>query len=292
VWQQNRQQKVFYRPGGFTFVQSVWHSEIWTNITVYRASYSNSGGLELCFGRAKPIKDSPWLWDFVAKLQFAFECNYLGKILRLHDMSNLQDMSNFLFMSMTGPKMSQHIQVASILLHDAILVLGLFCLHLNTIGWSGHVQECSAKKRIVGTPFPHQIKTKATPNSSNNVSICLQGLIHWIFLFHCRLLTSGANLHVASTSVRSQPCFNVIVCISHLHVSLVVQKVMGTLSHTKKMYGNVVPTPLHPGHVTCTICRDNWLGFKSLWLGFRIRAYNQGVGSIFKLRGSLFRVRI
>jgi len=27
-------------------------------------------------------------------------------------------------------------------------VLGLFCLHLNTIGWSGHVQECSAKKEV------------------------------------------------------------------------------------------------------------------------------------------------
>jgi len=65
---------------------------------------------------------------------------------------------------------------------------------------------------------------------------------------------------------------------------------MGTLSHTKKTYGNVVPTPLHSGLVTSTICRVNWLGFKSLWLGFRIRAYGQGVGSIFKLRGS--RVRI
>jgi len=41
---------------------------------------------------------------------------------------------------------------------------------------------------------------------------------------------------------------------------------MGTLSHTKKMYGNIVPTPLHPGHVTSTICRDNWFIFRSLWL--------------------------
>jgi len=55
----------------------------------------------------------------------------------------------------------------SILLHEAIPVLGLFCLHLNTIGWSGHAQECSAKKRGVGMPFPHQIKRKATPNSWN-----------------------------------------------------------------------------------------------------------------------------
>jgi len=126
-------------------------------------------------------------------------------------MSSLQDMSNFLFMSMTGPKVAQCIQVVSILLHEAKPMLGIFCLHLNAIDWRGHVQECSAKKRGVGTPFPHQIKRKAAPNSLNKVSVCLQELLHWIFLFHCRLLTSSANLHVARTSVRSQPCFNVIV---------------------------------------------------------------------------------
>jgi len=30
--------------------------------------------------------------------------------------------------------------------------------------------------------------------------------------------------------------------------------------------------------VTSTICRDNWLGFKSLWLGYRISAYGQVLG--------------
>jgi len=42
---------------------------------------------------------------------------------------------------MTGPKVAQCIQVGlvSILLHEAKLVRGLFCLHLNTIGRSGHV---------------------------------------------------------------------------------------------------------------------------------------------------------
>jgi len=56
-------------------------------------------------------------------------------------------MSNFLFMIMTEPKVVQCIQVGlvSILLHEAKPVLGLFCFHLNTIGLSGHVQECSAK---------------------------------------------------------------------------------------------------------------------------------------------------
>jgi len=46
------------------------------------------------------------------------------------------------------------------------------------------------------------------------------------------------------------------------------------------------------GHVTSTIRRDNWLGFKSLWLGFRIRAFAQGLGSSFSFSGSVFRVRV
>jgi len=37
----------------------------------------------------------------------------------------------------------------------------------------------------------------------------LQEFTHWIFLFHCKLLTSSANLRVTIISVRSQPCFNV-----------------------------------------------------------------------------------
>jgi len=49
-------------------------------------------------------------------------------------MSSLQDMPDFLFISMTGPKVIQHIQVVSMLFHEAKPVLGLFCLHLNTIG--------------------------------------------------------------------------------------------------------------------------------------------------------------
>jgi len=47
-------------------------------------------------------------------------------------MSSWQDMSNFLFMSTTGLKVSQLIRVASsIPLHEAKPVLGLFCLHFN-----------------------------------------------------------------------------------------------------------------------------------------------------------------
>jgi len=37
-------------------------------------------------------------------------------------------------MSMTGPKVAQRIQVVSILVLEAIPVLGVFRLHLNTIG--------------------------------------------------------------------------------------------------------------------------------------------------------------
>ena len=86
------------------------------------------------------------------------------------------------------------------------------------------VQRCNAKKRGVETAFSHQIKRKAAATSSNKVSIRLQEFPAWTFLFHCRLLTSSANLRVASTSVRSQSCFNVIVWISRLQVTLLLQK--------------------------------------------------------------------
>jgi len=86
----------------------------------------------------------------MAKLQLAFQCNRLGKLLRLRDMSSLQGMSNFLFLSMTGPKMAQHIQVVSILLHEAKRVLGLFCLHLNTIRRSGHVTSTIRRDNLLG----------------------------------------------------------------------------------------------------------------------------------------------
>jgi len=38
----------------------------------YSASYFNLGGLEFCFGGAKPTKAPPWQRDCVAKLQLAF----------------------------------------------------------------------------------------------------------------------------------------------------------------------------------------------------------------------------
>ena len=68
----------------------------------------------------------------------------------------------------------------------------------------------SAIKRGAGTAFPYQVTRKSAPNSSIKVSIRLQEFLHWIFLFHCRFMTSTANLRVASTSVRSQPCLKVI----------------------------------------------------------------------------------
>ena len=130
--------------------------------------------MELCFGGAKAIKDPLWLRDYMAKLQFAL----LGKVLRLCDMSSLQDMSNFLLISMTGPKVAQYIHVVSTLLRGKICARTILPSFEHS--WlSGHVQECSAKKRSVGMPFPHQIKRKATPISSNKVSICLQEL-HWL----------------------------------------------------------------------------------------------------------------
>jgi len=64
----------------------------------------------------------------VAKLQLAFWCNWLWKLLKLWDMPSLQEMSYFLFISMTGFKVAQRIQVVSILLHEAKPTLCQFSL--------------------------------------------------------------------------------------------------------------------------------------------------------------------
>jgi len=63
-------------------------------------------------------------------------------------MSNLQEMSSFLFIGTTRAKVANCIQVASIVLHEAKTVLGLFCVQLNTNGWSGHETSRICKKTI------------------------------------------------------------------------------------------------------------------------------------------------
>jgi len=57
---------------------------------------------------------------------------------------------------------------------------------------------------------------------------------------------------------------------------------MGMRSNTKKRMRTFFPPHYNPVHVTSTICRGTWLGFKSLWLGFRTRASGQGVGLSFR----------
>ena len=126
---------------------------------------------------------------------------------------------------------------------------------IMNVCWVGCTQGCSAKKEVwegvptacvIGVPTP--IKRKTAPNSSNKVSIRLQEFPHWIFLLHCRLLTNSAKLCVASTSVRSQPCFNVIVWIPHLQVTLLVQK----------RFGNAFPPHYTP---LCTSWQWEWSVF-------------------------------
>ena len=130
----------FHR-GALHFCIGAWHSQIWTNITVlWCFIFQFEGTWSFVSEGISPTKPPPpYQRDCAAKLQLAFECNWLAKVLRGRDMSSLRDMSNFLFISMTGPKVAQRIQVVSILLHEAKAMLGIFCLHLNTIVWSGHV---------------------------------------------------------------------------------------------------------------------------------------------------------
>jgi len=103
----------------------------------YSASYFNLGeGIGALFRRDWANQNPPWRRRCVANLQLAFSCNWLWKVLRLRDMSRHVKLS---FSKHDRPKVAQHIQVVSILLREAKLLLGLFCFHLNTIGWSGNV---------------------------------------------------------------------------------------------------------------------------------------------------------
>ena len=70
-------------------------------------------------------------------------------------------------------------------------------------------------------PFPQKTKRKAAPSDWNKVSTRLHEFPQSIFLFHCRLLTSSANLRFDSTSVSFAAMF---------YYNL-VQNSVGTRSH-------------------------------------------------------------
>jgi len=116
--------------GSFTFVQGAWYSKISTNTS---ASYFK-GVWSFVWG-AKSAKAPCGGGTVRQNFSLLFDAidseKYLGYKC---DMSSLQGMSSFLFISMTGPKVAQCIQLVSTLLHEAKPVLGLFCLNLNTIG--------------------------------------------------------------------------------------------------------------------------------------------------------------
>jgi len=108
-----------------------------------------TGGLELCFGGDKPTKDPPWWLDCVAKLQLAFQCNWLGKVCRLCNMSSLQEKicQTFCLQAWQGPKWYNAFKC--LLCFEAKSLLGLFCLHLNTIGWSSHMTSIDTQRQLV-----------------------------------------------------------------------------------------------------------------------------------------------
>jgi len=93
----------------------------------------------------KPPSGDGTVWKTSACL-----CNWLGKV-KLCDMPSLQDVSNFLLMSMTGFKESGATHTGSVYsVHEAKPVQGLLCLHLNTMYWSGHVTSAIRRDNCLG----------------------------------------------------------------------------------------------------------------------------------------------
>ena len=139
VWQQNRRQIVFSR-GLYICAVGLDVLKFEEILLFYSASYFNFGGAWSFVSErlSPPTPAPPWWRDSVATLQFASYCNWIGKVLRLRDMSSLQERSNFQF-EHDGAQNTQHIQILSILLHEAYAMMGLFCLQLNIFDWSGCV---------------------------------------------------------------------------------------------------------------------------------------------------------
>jgi len=128
-----------------------------------------------------------------------------------------------MFISMTGIKMAQCIRVVSILLHEAKAVLGLLCLHLNTVGWSGHVQGCSAKKEVWE-------RRKATP------------IVRIKWAFACKNFYTGSSYFTIDFWLAVQICLS----LAHLwdrrmcwcnHLDLISSSTI----NSAKSYGNLFP---------------------------------------------------
>ena len=121
VWQHNRHQKVYgglclCAVGGGLCICAVGLDILKFEETslFYSASYFNLGGAWSFVSEGlRPPKPPHWRRDCVAGLQLLFNAIDSEKY-RLRDMSSLQAMSSFLFISMTGPKVAQRIQVVSL----------------------------------------------------------------------------------------------------------------------------------------------------------------------------------
>jgi len=126
VWQHNRHQKVYgglclCAVGGGLSIGGLCICAVGLDILkfeetslFYSASYFNLGGAWSFVSEGlRPPKPPHWRRDCVAGLQLLFNAIDSEKY-RLRDMSSLQAMSSFLFISMTGPKVAQRIQVVSL----------------------------------------------------------------------------------------------------------------------------------------------------------------------------------
>ena len=72
------------------------------------------GGLELCFGGAKPTKAPRGDWTVWQNFSLLFNATDLEKVMQYVKLAR-EDMPNFLLTSMTGTKVIHRIQVSTLL---------------------------------------------------------------------------------------------------------------------------------------------------------------------------------
>jgi len=213
------------------------------------------------------------------KLQLA--CNWLGKVHRLRNMSSLWDMSNLLFISMTVPKvLLQHLSrrcVECAIHHER-------GVH-EELHQSGHMYMArTSNNRVIPMEWSCWVTSNNACEASEHVIVFANGDDK------CELVISiDACCHsvklcaLVARAFRPQQWHNTFRLVSILpHEAQPVVELFC-------LHLNTIDWS---GHVTSTIRRDNWWGFKSLWLWFKISTYDQGLGSNFRFRGSVFRVRV
>ena len=135
--QENGHQEVFYRE---LYICAVWLDIlIFEQISLFYSSsnFNLGGGLGVLFRRAKPTKAPRDGWTVWKNFSLLFNAIDSEKYLGYAICQACKICQTFCLYAWQGPKSYNAFKCP--FCFEPNPVLGLFCLHLNTIGWSSHM---------------------------------------------------------------------------------------------------------------------------------------------------------